>query len=101
MKNVREEVCWFAEIMESQLAQNDHKPGWKNDSLRSLLKRIREEVDELGSAIEKTHDDRHARALDICSEAADVANFAMMISDLVRVDLDGIGAPWNGERTLP
>ena len=76
--------------MEAQLRDNDHKPGWKNDTDLDLFERLGEESAELLSAIH-----RHAKRVSwgdswvmedtvprIGQEAADVANFAMMIADV-------------------
>lgn len=71
----RAEVEWFAVMMEKQLAANDHKPGWHRDSLESLLERAKEELSELDDAITSGEDPEV-----IIREAADVANFAMMIA---------------------
>lgn len=76
---IRAEVLRFASLMELRLRQNDHKPGWDGESLRDLLVRLRQEASELSKEIGK-------RECDLCEgkvaeEAADVANFAMMIAD--------------------
>lgn len=68
-------ICSFQEII---LSKNDHKGGWKKLSLKWLLRRLKTEVMELERAINKITKDT---APDIDSECADVANFAMMISD--------------------
>lgn len=87
----RPEVRAFADLMEAQLRANDHKPGWKNDNDLDLFERLGEESAELLSALH-----RHAKRLSwgdgwvmetdteerIGREAADVANFAMMIADV-------------------
>lgn len=75
---MREELQRFALDMERQLQANDHKPGWSHDALWSLLSRLRQETDELSSAIDSGSPQR------IIDEAADVANFAMMIADNTR-----------------
>jgi hypothetical protein len=83
----------FAAVMQSKLAEpkNRHKGGWKGvdygpfgdgrghvwtESTEYLLRRLREEVDELEAAL--AGDDKDL----IASEAADVGNFAMMIADV-------------------
>jgi hypothetical protein len=81
---VREPIRWFATKMESELRANDHKGGWSDCNIWWLLSRLREEVDELEVAMHM------ATAGDIgwdevIAESADVANFAMMIADRVRV----------------
>lgn len=70
---LRPEVARFAQLMERRLRANDHKGGWRGDTPHALLRRLREETDELYLAI---------TAEDVGNEAADVANFAMMIADV-------------------
>jgi NTP pyrophosphatase (non-canonical NTP hydrolase) len=67
-------VVWrFAGEMQRQLNENCHKRGWHGMSNAWLLMRLTQETRELQRAI-KTG--KH-----IVEEAADVANFAMMIAD--------------------
>lgn len=73
---LRTEVQWFAEIMERTLRDNDHKGGWKGCTDEYLISRLREEVDELIAAMAA----KEPRDV-IYKEAADVANFALMIAD--------------------
>jgi NTP pyrophosphatase (non-canonical NTP hydrolase) len=72
-------VLWsFALRMEAELRRNDHKGGWGNDAPESLLRRLRDEVRELHDAMRQG-----TRGNDcVAKEAADVANFAMMLADL-------------------
>lgn len=89
---LRPEVLAFAQAMEAKLRENDHKGGWKNDDPRALLRRLREETDELDPAVtayearrrERPGDDDHVAEASrrVLREAADVANFAMMIADV-------------------
>ena len=72
----RAEVHWFAERMEAELAENDHKRHWSSCTPGWLLKRLEDEVAELRRAVETG-----APAARVISEAADVGNFAMMIAD--------------------
>lgn len=65
--------------MRRKLAKNRSKGGWLDDELHDLLARLREEVDELDAAI--VEDANNGRS--IIDEAADVANFAGMIIDVV------------------
>lgn len=81
VERVRESVRWFAEQMERKLKLNDHKLGWKSCRMEYLTKRLGDECGELRRAVVKNED---ARVID---EAADVANFAMMIADKVRAVL--------------
>lgn len=74
-------VLWFATEMERKLAQNRHKGdanGWKKDSVIDLLKRLRQETDELEAAIESGGADA------VVKECSDVGNFAMMIATKYR-----------------
>ena len=85
---MREVVQWFGERMEEELSKNDHKRGWYGETPGWLFRRLRQELDELGRALRGT---RHMRSItteqqanEIIAEAADVANFAMMIADKAR-----------------
>jgi len=73
---MRESLIKFAVIMEKKLKRNDHKGGWVGEDIDYLLDRLDEEVVELRKAIEKEHIGKRIK-----NEAADVANFAMMIAD--------------------
>jgi len=70
---VRPEVAWFAEIMESQLRNNDHKGGWGNNWW--LMRRLQEEFCEVMMIMSGAENG------DIVKKCSDVANFAMMIAD--------------------
>tara|TARA_B100000700_G_scaffold331737_1_gene467778 strand:+ start:11214 stop:11471 length:258 start_codon:yes stop_codon:yes gene_type:complete len=83
----RHEINVFAEAMELKLRRNDHKGGWEETDLDTLFIRLREEVDELQEAIEREN------PFEVLFEAADVANFAMMIAWNVGKEL------FNGRRT--
>lgn len=78
--SLRASVRRFAHIQNVVLnkSKNRSKGGWKDCSFDYLIKRLKEEVKELESSIKKITKDT---APDIDSECADVANFAMMISD--------------------
>ena len=69
---LRKEVRAFARAMESALRENDWKGHWRYCTGTYLFNRLRGEVNELSRAT--TPEDR-------LEEAADVANFAMMIAD--------------------
>lgn len=66
------EVKAFAVAMEAKLRANDHKGGWKQSPVTYLFSRLEEEVAELKKAVVNGG---------TLGEAADVANFAMMIAD--------------------
>jgi len=84
---VRPEVWQFALLMEKKLQENDHKEHWSKCNQEYLLKRLDEEVQELHKCfffyspgdmnffMDGQHEDK------IPGEAADVANFAMMLWD--------------------
>jgi hypothetical protein len=85
----RPEVRAFADLMEAKLRENDHKGGWANGHPCHLFDRLKEEAGELGLVI--YHGVPSARRerltvppdpLKVGREAADVANFAMMIADV-------------------
>ena len=89
---LRPEVLAFAELMEKKLRENDHKGGWENCEPEWLLKRLREEVRELTDAVDEqlAYNMSGARSIEdappvfmsIGDEAADVANFALMVADI-------------------
>lgn len=73
---LRPAVAWFAEQMELALRRNESKGTWEECDTGYLWDRLTEEKRELRLAI-----DGHQRHPDVTREAADVANFAMMIAD--------------------
>jgi NTP pyrophosphatase (non-canonical NTP hydrolase) len=82
----RECVEKFAELMEERLAANDYKCGWADADTDYLLGRIEDEVHELKEALFE-HDwvrtGSKELAINVRKECADVANFAMMIADVL------------------
>ena len=70
---VRPSVKTFAYLMEKELTRNDWKGGWEKDSAESLFIRLVEEVGELARDLD--------RGKNSVGECADIANFAMMISE--------------------
>lgn len=80
---IREPLRWFAEQMEARLRENDYKEGWLGEDDAWLLERLEGEAIELGEAMERGY--QHDAVI---HEAADVANFAMMIADQARAALD-------------
>jgi hypothetical protein len=73
---LRPEVLAFALSMERKLRENDHKGGWQADHPLALMRRLKQEVEELDQAMFNGNGQK------ILNEGADVANFAMMIADL-------------------
>jgi len=100
---LRSEVLAFACLMERQLRANDHKPGWKNDSPYALHHRLEQESKELWHAF--------AQGGDIGVEAADVANFGMMVADvcgalsalttIAKQETDSVREAWQPISTAP
>ena len=85
---MREVVQWFGEQMEEELAGNDHKTGWDGMSFGWLSRRLGQEFRELKRRLPHGHGLTVEQANEIISEAADVANFAMMIADNARQERD-------------
>lgn len=83
-------VDWFADRMKRKLRENEHKGGWDKDGNFALLERLNEETQELDDAICLTEDagidERFMEA--VIDEAADVANFAMMIAEKAKARLE-------------
>jgi len=82
----REQVNWFAEKMEQKLRINDHKGGWNGCGQDYLFDRMVEEAEELRKSLINLDWDAESetRKETVIREAADIANFAMMIADNVR-----------------
>ena len=88
-EHVRESVRWFSEHMERKLSEHDDRPGWIGCDAYWLLERMKEERKELVAALRKLEASdggikTNGLALRVIEEAADVANFAMMIADNLR-----------------
>ncbi len=66
----------FVLAMDEKLSENIHKHSWRNMSYIDLLRRLNDECTELTRAIQDG-----GSPDEIVLEAADVANFAMMIAD--------------------
>ena len=75
---LRPEVRVFARAMEARLRANDHKPGWRDEDPDALLDRLRDETEELDASVNMGIPSKSA----ILAEAADVANFALMVADV-------------------
>lgn len=85
MGNKRTEtLAWFTERMKAKLdANRDKGDNWDEMGFVWLFRRLGEERDELATAL--IHRDLHS----IIKESADIANFAMMIADTARHELEG------------
>lgn len=89
---LRPEVITFAYAMERRLRKNDllkGAGGWKGEAPCALMQRLWEEVQKLQVALVVYPRDTPNYLASIGNEAADVANMAMMVSDVSGVlDLD-------------
>jgi hypothetical protein len=74
-----EAVWWFSKQMLKKLKLHNHKDHWSGMSDDQLLDRLMDEVKELEHELVNGGDPK-----DIAYEAADIANFAMMIADNAR-----------------
>ncbi len=80
---LRPVVQWFAAQMEAKLRANDHKGGWEADHPFALAGRIYDEWRELGKALNGWAY-KGANTEAVINECSDVANFALMVADVVR-----------------
>lgn len=89
----REEVIKYAEAMEVELKENDHKGYWRDQcDLEFLADKLDEEVQELKHAmgcyeredckLKPNKETLEEIRKSVLSEAADVGNIAMMIADI-------------------
>ncbi len=74
-------IAGFFQAMVAKLDANSHKRGWEHCEYQYLSMRLTQEREELRRAIE-----RGAPVEEVIREAADVANFAMMVADVYRAD---------------
>ena len=89
---LRPQVMAFAHLMECNLRKHDADRGphgWQDDGAEALVERLEDEATELDRAIQEAMQvagKGSARScldvLAVAKEAADVANFAMMIADV-------------------
>jgi len=77
---LRHELLAFAGEMEKRLAAKEYKGGWQRETPEFLIRRIREETNALEAAFKLPKGFEATK--EVTKEAADVANFAMMIFDL-------------------
>ena len=79
MDDILESTKQFNTKMRARLVANIDKGGWVDESSAFLLRRLLQEVAELVQELDQ------GNAETIEAEAVDVANFAMMIGDVVRL----------------
>lgn len=80
VSDIRPEVTAFAKAMERKLRDNDYKGGWKDMPIDAMWKRVIQELAELIGCHEDS--DVLAKDLRFLDEAADVANYLMMMCDV-------------------
>ena len=92
MKEVDPVLDWFKGEMRKKLAEpkNLRKEHWSKLGWGYLTKRLREESAELNDALLFQAFPTEEQTNKIISEAADVANFAMMIADGARKAQNGV-----------
>jgi hypothetical protein len=81
---VRKSVDRFAQQMEKNLRGNDHKGGWEGCTAYHFFEGLCDEAEELRSELNVVGAFDPERVIE---EAADIANFAMMIADVARSHL--------------
>ena len=76
---IRSEIQRFALFMDLKLSKHERQRGdsWRDEPVSYLMDRLEEEVEELKAAVAGGES-----AVRITAEAADVANFAMMIHEV-------------------
>lgn len=89
--NVDLKVDRFKQLMLYKLKKNAHKGGWKNMSLQELYNRLDDEMMELLQSLEIfVQDTVKNNPMKVAFECADVANFCMMIADVVTNETFGM-----------
>lgn len=80
------DLLWFTWRMHKMLWKNRHKGGWDYDHSEDLLVRLKQEISELEKELNNPykHQDQKLYYPKVVNEAADVANFAMMIATKYR-----------------
>lgn len=76
LRNIVPDLQRFFDAMVYKLRRNAHKGRWEDMDLNDALPRLREEVDELQEAIAA------GSTMEITMEAADVANFALIVANI-------------------
>jgi hypothetical protein len=85
---MRETVRRFADAMEQELQANEHKGGWEGEDPDFLMAELECHVGLLDTALAMLHEVRGYKEDEgrfrtaILDDAADIANFAMMIADV-------------------
>lgn len=83
------EIKGFGKLMQTEILENDHKPGWIGMTVGELLMLLKEEYEELVDEVAPYAEGQIPSRMGltpekrsrIASEAADLANAAMFIAD--------------------
>ncbi len=85
----KEAIANFSVEMLAKLRQHSYKAGWQKMSNKKLFMLLCEEVNELSAELIAITTDDVERKQAAIRECADVANFAMMIADNLKGEIDG------------
>lgn len=78
----RKEVHEFAKVMETKLRKRDGYGGWRHLPLSYVMEKLKAEMRELEIAVQ------YESPQEVMNEAADLANFAMFIFDIMKTQED-------------
>lgn len=76
ISNYEQEIKQLVDAMRYKLKKNAHKGRWEDLTIADAIRRLREEVIELEEAASRDSE------IEIILEAADVANFALIVANL-------------------
>jgi NTP pyrophosphatase (non-canonical NTP hydrolase) len=76
VSNFERELKQFVDAMRYKLKKNAHKGKWEDLDLPTAIQRLKDEVAELEEATSRDS------SIEVILEAADVANFAMMVCNI-------------------
>jgi len=93
---MRDEVHQFAQLMEVKMRKHDPSTRWKKSKRQDLLLALEKELEKLRPLVKyEAINEKSIAPEEIASQAADVANFAMMIADVCG------GLRWITEKSTP
>lgn len=76
LKDHEPELQRFFDAMVFKLSKNSHKGKWEDSHLPAIRSRLSDEIAELDQAMQE------GNIIEIILEAADVANFALILADI-------------------
>jgi len=93
IEKIRPVLQWFSVEMEEKLSLNDHKGGWRDCEVDVLIDKMDGEIEELKEVWWQIKNDYSVSEdkkflleidkEDLIKECADVANFSMMVADIM------------------